>query len=456
MDFDQIGVQRVAKRRRPSPIRNTRHQIVTEDTHYEQKVWPRPGHSGTASQSATPFPFVFDKNNTTHTKKREYASKGCAASKGGAASPVNQEVFKRQARPSAPARGRESGFSVPVSWLKPLLIVCGTLVIGIIGPNWSDISKWFESPQDISPESLQDPARPLVREAGIERLNVDAIVFGDLSEIGSDITFSEEAQVPAEFPPLNLTKTFMSIDYVVKPGENISVIANKYSVSMESVIALNGFKNATMLQAGKKIKIPNMNGIPYTVRKNDSVSRIAEREKIPENAILDANDLSSDEIFVGQVLFLPGARMNSAEYTAAIRRTPEKPMASPVVGRMHITSGYGYRLDPVNPRSGTRRFHEGLDIRGAYGAPVKAAMAGVVEERGQSRIYGNFIILSHNGGYRTLYAHLSAFSVRKGARVSQGQQIGKIGNTGYSTGPHLHFGVYDKNGNSVNPMGLLK
>jgi murein DD-endopeptidase MepM/ murein hydrolase activator NlpD len=147
--------------------------------------------------------------------------------------------------------------------------------------------------------------------------------------------------------------------------------------------------------------------------------------------------------------------MNSTEYMSAIRRTPEKPMINPVSGRMFITSNYGYRLDPVNPRSGVRRFHEGIDIRGAFGAPAKAAMAGVVEEIGNDRVLGNFVILNHNG-YRSLYAHLSAFSVRKGARVSQGQQIGKIGNSGYSTGAHLHFAVYDKNGNSVNPLGLLK
>jgi murein DD-endopeptidase MepM/ murein hydrolase activator NlpD len=224
---------------------------------------------------------------------------------------------------------------------------------------------------------------------------------------------------------------------------------------MESVIALNGLKNATFLPVGKKRKIPNMDGIPYTVLRNDSISKIAAKEKISENAILDANDLSSDVIYPGQALFLPGARMNSAEYMAAIRRAPEKPMTNPVTGRMYITSNYGNRLDPVNPGSGVRRFHEGIDIRGAHGAPVKAAMAGYVEEIGNSRVFGDFIILNHSG-YRTLYAHLSAFSVRKGARISQGQQIGKIGSSGYSTGSHLHFAVYDKNGNSVNPLGLLR
>jgi murein DD-endopeptidase MepM/ murein hydrolase activator NlpD len=452
MDFDQIGVQRVAKRRHPSPLRNTRHQTVRDDTVFEQKVWPRPGHSGTALQFETPFPFVFDKYSTKHSKK---GGNGTSGTSFGNEDSLNQEVFKRKNRSSATTTG--SGFSIPVSWLKPVMIICGILVIGIIGPNWDGISKVFAS-QDVSPESLQDPGTPLVREAAFEPISIEPVAFGDPSEMGSDVTVYEETQVPAvagEDFPLNLTKTFTSIEYEVKAGENVSVIADKFSVSMESVIALNGLKDATILYVGKKLKIPNMNGVPYTVKRNDTISRIAEREKIPETTILDANDLRSDMIYVGQVLFLPGARMNSSEYLSAIRRTPEKPMINPVTGRMFITSNYGYRLDPVNPRSGVRRFHEGIDIRGAYGASVKAAMAGTVEEVGNSRVLGNFIILNHNG-YRSLYAHLSAFSVRKGARISQGQEIGKIGNSGYSTGSHLHFAVYDKNGNSVNPIGLLK
>jgi murein DD-endopeptidase MepM/ murein hydrolase activator NlpD len=82
-------------------------------------------------------------------------------------------------------------------------------------------------------------------------------------------------------------------------------------------------------------------------------------------------------------------------------------------------------------------------------------MAGFVEESGNDRVLGNFIILNHKD-YRTLYAHLSAFSVKKGAEVRQGQEIGKMGDTGYTTGTHLHFAVYDRNGNSVSPTGLLR
>jgi murein DD-endopeptidase MepM/ murein hydrolase activator NlpD len=88
------------------------------------------------------------------------------------------------------------------------------------------------------------------------------------------------------------------------------------------------------------------------------------------------------------------------------------------------------------------------------GTAVKAAMNGTVSAVSNSRVYGNFIIMSHDNGYQTLYAHLSAFSVKQGDRVSQGKKIGEVGNTGLSTGPHLHFGVF-KNGKWVNPLDLL-
>jgi murein DD-endopeptidase MepM/ murein hydrolase activator NlpD len=73
---------------------------------------------------------------------------------------------------------------------------------------------------------------------------------------------------------------------------------------------------------------------------------------------------------------------------------------------------------------------------------------------GYNGTYGNYIILSHSGGYQTMYAHLNSVSVRKDAAVNQGSKIGEVGNTGYSTGPHLHFAVF-KNGKAVNPLDYL-
>jgi len=449
MYFDQIEAQHVAKRRRPSPLRNTKAQ-ASGDTVFDQKIQPRPRYPG--SRKWNPFRTVsfdykinFGKPKTTETRDT-----------------LNQEVFRR--KPSyRSGPDKKPGISISGSRLKLLAIVCGLLVISVIGPNWDGIATLFAS-QGVSPESLQDSGTPLVNNAGLERIEPGRVHFGGASETPAEVTENNTIQdsgvssgVPKEEIPLNLTKLFTSIEHTVSSGENISKLAHDYSVTAGSIIALNNLKDASVIRDGRKIKIPNMDGIPYTVRKNDTIAKIAENQKIPENAILDANDLRSDVIHPGQVLFLPGARMNSNEYLTALRRpAAEKPMIKPVSGRWYITSDYGWRVDPVYPKSGVTRFHEGVDIRGAWGSPVKSVMNGVVEEIGYNRVLGNFIIIEHSG-YRSLYAHLSSISIKKGEIVKQEQEIGKVGNSGeYTTGAHLHFAVYDKNGKSVNPSGLLK
>ncbi|MBP3310886.1 MAG: peptidoglycan DD-metalloendopeptidase family protein [Butyricicoccus sp.] len=114
-------------------------------------------------------------------------------------------------------------------------------------------------------------------------------------------------------------------------------------------------------------------------------------------------------------------------------------------------SGYGWRIHPIY---GTRKFHKGTDIPAPGGSPVLAAKAGTVVQSYYSSSYGNYIVISHGGGMMTAYAHLSSRLVSAGASVSAGQQIGKVGSTGNSTGNHLHFEVYI-NGSTVNPMNYF-
>lgn len=114
-------------------------------------------------------------------------------------------------------------------------------------------------------------------------------------------------------------------------------------------------------------------------------------------------------------------------------------------------SGYGWRIHPIY---GTRKFHKGTDIPAPGGSPVLAAKAGTVVQSYYSSSYGNYIVISHGGGLMTAYAHLSSRMVSAGASVSAGQQIGKVGSTGNSTGNHLHFEVYI-NGSTVNPMNYF-
>ncbi len=116
-----------------------------------------------------------------------------------------------------------------------------------------------------------------------------------------------------------------------------------------------------------------------------------------------------------------------------------------------LTCGFGYRQSPF---TGLREFHRGLDVSTKPGTPVIAPADGVVVEVGNDPDYGEIIRLDHGLGHKTFYAHLSETVVKKGQRVHRGQMIGKVGNTGRSTGPHLHYEVH-LNGTAVNPLRYI-
>ena len=121
----------------------------------------------------------------------------------------------------------------------------------------------------------------------------------------------------------------------------------------------------------------------------------------------------------------------------------------PVVGTP--TSGYGSRIDPIQHKEIK---HPGYDLAAKTGTPVSAAAAGTVISAGPAGTYGNLVTVRHGNGVETRYAHLSATTVKAGDHVDAGQQIGNVGTTGYSTGPHLHFEVR-KDGQAIDPAPFL-
>jgi murein DD-endopeptidase MepM/ murein hydrolase activator NlpD len=234
--------------------------------------------------------------------------------------------------------------------------------------------------------------------------------------------------------------------YVVKPGDTISDLARNFGLNQDTLISYNEIKQSRLLQIGQVLKIPNQDGLLYTVKKGDTLAAIAEKYQTSSQTIRTVNELLSERVIAGSGLFIPGARLNWVD----LQEINGDLFAWPVYG--YLTSRYGYRASPF---TGVRQFHSGIDIGAAMGTPIRAAMGGRVSAVGYDDSYGNFVVITHHSGYRTLYGHMSVTRVKTGNYIGTGERIGDVGSTGRSTGPHLHFTVY-KNGVTVDPRALLK
>ena len=270
----------------------------------------------------------------------------------------------------------------------------------------------------------------------------------DRITIQADVDEEDDLELSGIPEPEELSRprmlTFSS--YKVEKGDIIGNIAIMTGLNEDTLISVNDIKNTRLLQIGQVLKIPNQDGIYYTVGTGDTLENIAEKYNITASHISTVNELFSDSIKANSTLFIPGAKMdwvNRQEINGDL-------FIWPVTG--YITSGYGYRTSPF---TNTRQFHSGLDIGAPQGAPIRAAMSGRVSQVGYDDSFGNYVIVTHHSGYRTLYAHMSVVRVRAGAFVGTGERIGDVGSTGLSTGPHLHFTVY-KNGVTVNPRVLMR
>jgi murein DD-endopeptidase MepM/ murein hydrolase activator NlpD len=163
-----------------------------------------------------------------------------------------------------------------------------------------------------------------------------------------------------------------------------------------------------------------------------------------------------DELSAKQTQLTADFQALSDEIAAALAKSGNGPSLGTgkfiwPVGHVPISSPFGYRIDPI---SGQQSFHPGVDFAASCGTPIHAADSGVIFFAGPNGGYGNATIINHGAGLATLYGHQSSIAVSVGQVVEQGQVIGYVGSTGYSTGCHLHFEVR-VNGTPVDPMGYL-
>lgn len=288
---------------------------------------------------------------------------------------------------------------------------------------------------------LETPGIVYSTEAALEKIeNME-------SNEGSEISLSEMLETENNTAPEGVTY----LSYRVKPGDMIGRIAERYGVTEDTLLSVNNIQNSRTLQINQYLRIPSMTGILYTVNKDgETVKDVAEKYEINADECAYINKIALESsLKSGASLFLPGARMDFTTRQEINGDLFVKPLHS----YYYLSSYYGYRTSPFD--SSKRTFHSGIDMAAYQGTLIYPALAGTVTETGYSAVYGNYVIVAHHSGYKTLYGHMSKILARKGQVVNTASQIGRVGSTGMSTGPHLHFTVY-KNGKTVNPLGLIK
>jgi murein DD-endopeptidase MepM/ murein hydrolase activator NlpD len=245
------------------------------------------------------------------------------------------------------------------------------------------------------------------------------------------------------------------VDYIVQEGDTISTIADKFSVSADTVLWENDLTDKSKIKPGQTLKILSVTGVSHKVQKGDTVYSIAKKYDSSPQAIADFpyNTFVNDETFelaIGETIVVPDGVKKNIKAPA----TPRTRQLTPDAGSVTASGAF------VWPTNGTitQRFswyHPAIDIANKSMPDVLAADSGKVIAAGwDSTGYGNKILIDHGNGYITLYGHLSKFYVVPGQTVSRGSAIGRMGSTGRSTGPHLHCEIR-KGGTRLNPLSFL-
>jgi LysM repeat protein len=226
--------------------------------------------------------------------------------------------------------------------------------------------------------------------------------------------------------------------YIVREGDSIQTVAKLFNVSPNTIIWANDLRKKSIKEGDTLVILP-INGIRHTIKKGDTIKSVAK---------LYNADIEDVELFNGLI-------ENSVLATGDTLIVPEGEIAEPVVKKVvakttvskaKTVNSSGYFIRPLIGGIRTQGIHgrNGVDIAASTGTSVRASAQGTVilaKNGGYNGGYGNYIVVQHSNGTQTLYAHLSAIYVNQGQTVEQGVTIGAVGNTGRSSGPHLHFEI---------------
>jgi len=218
----------------------------------------------------------------------------------------------------------------------------------------------------------------------------------------------------------------------------------------KSTLSYHPFKEELLDHICTDIEVQINTGMPFPVATAKAFDTFPEDE-IQEIEQQIIKSLNQKKVIMKKVSLLALACLLLVS-TVILANNQEPPSISPLAGSFKVTSGFGQRVHPIFKKP---KHHMGIDFGAPTGTPVVATSDGVVIEAKKKEGYGLTIIIKHDDAYQTLYAQLSAFDVEAGQKVKKGDVIGKVGSTGYSTAPHLHYEVI-KDGKRKNPEEYIK
>ncbi|OHB17797.1 MAG: hypothetical protein A2544_01915 [Candidatus Zambryskibacteria bacterium RIFOXYD2_FULL_43_10] len=268
-------------------------------------------------------------------------------------------------------------------------------------------------------------------------LNINPTGTGGVEVAIVDGTVLESNGIEGEFfVDLGKSGTGQISVYIVRTGDTLSEIAEMFGVSANTIIWANDIRG-TSIKVGQELVILPISGVRHVVKSGDTLKSVATKYKADLNDVLLYNGLAiGDKIKSGDVIIIPDGVI-SATQVSSVKNS---------AGAQTYPVYSGYYIRPIVGGRKTQGIHgnNGVDLAAPTGTPILAAADGrVIVSRagGYNGGYGSYLVISHPNGTQTLYAHLSQNSVFVGQNIAQGQIIGAVGNTGKSTGSHLHFEI---------------
>ncbi len=245
--------------------------------------------------------------------------------------------------------------------------------------------------------------------------------------------------------------------YVVRKGDSMSAIAEMFGVSVNTILAANDMKKGDKLSEGDVLFILPISGLEHEVTKGQTLKGIAALYKVEVSDIVQYNDITEDtKLAIGDVLMIPGADMIEGGDKPAPNLASAPARDKNYYDAHPLKNIIGYFINPLPTGHKTQGLHgpghRGIDIGAPTGTSFYASAPGVVIKVvtgckvGAKRCgggYGNMVMIQHPNGTKTLYGHMTKVNTHNGATVERGAVIGFVGSTGLSTGPHVHFEVFD-------------